>query len=197
MKVTRLLTLNYRLNTPGLASSILLLYTAISNSPWWRIVGGVGGEHTFSAEVSPFSIVVEVLGKPVTIPILFYLNMAARINILLAAVTTLVGSLLADKQWSKPLISLRGLVLPVLFLAGLSITLSLAKTLAGVSLPLIGGSIIEYTTSYGGLRVSAETPVEATLTQEYWVALAAGASSALARAIHGRIATKRRGATTT
>jgi hypothetical protein len=187
----KVLTLNHRFNLLGLASSFLLFYTALSNNPWWTIYGaygGIGNERTFSAEVSPFNISVEVLGKPVIVPMLFYLTMAARLSILLAAATTLSGSLLIKKPWSKPLISLRGLMLPLLFLAGLFVTLNLASSYANVSLPLIGRSTIRYTIDYGGLRIDTETAVEAALTQEYWIALTAGALSALAKAVHGRIA---------
>jgi hypothetical protein len=113
--------------------------------------------------------------------------MAARLSILLAAVTTLSGSLLAKKPWSKPLISLRGLMLPLLFLAGLFVTLNLASSYANVSLPLIGRSTIRYTIDYGGLRIDTETAVEAALTQEYWISLTAGVLSVLAKADHGRI----------
>jgi hypothetical protein len=91
--------------------------------------------------------------------------------------------------------SLRGLVLPVLFLVGLSISLNLTKTLAGVSVPLVGQSVIEFAINYGGFRISAETPVTAALTQEYWVALAAGVLSALARTIRGKVASQPRRAT--
>jgi hypothetical protein len=178
----------FKFNLLGLASSFLLFYTALSNNPWWTIYGGVGDERTFSAEVSPFSISVEVLGKPVIVPMLFYLTMAARLSILLAAVTTLLGSLLIKRPWSKPLISLRGLLLPVFFLAGLFVTLNLASSYANASIPLIGRSTIEYTINYGGLRIDTETAVEAALTQEYWIALTAGMLSGLAKSVHGRTA---------
>jgi hypothetical protein len=134
----------FKFNLLGLASAFLLFYTALSNNPWWTVYGGVGDERTFSAEVSPFNISVEVLGKPVIVPILFYLTMAARLSILLAAVTTLSGSLLIKKPWSKTLISLRGLILPLLFLAGLFVTLNLAVSYVNVSLPLIGRFTIKY-----------------------------------------------------
>jgi hypothetical protein len=178
----------FKFNLLGLASSFLLFYTALSNNPWRTAYGGIGGERTFSAEVSPFNVSMEVLEKPVIVPMLFYLTMAARLNILLAAATTLLGSLLIKKPWSKPLISLRGLMLPLLFLVGLFVTLNLASSYANVSLPLIGRSTIRYTINYGGLRIDTETAVEAALTQEYWIALTAGALSVLARAVHGRIA---------
>jgi len=185
------LSLNHRVNLLGLASALLLLYTASSNKPWWTMAGGLEGESTFSAEVSPFNIAVRILGKPVTVPILPYLNLAARLSILLAATTILIGSLLAGKPWSRPLLSLRGLILPIIFLAGLFFGLNMAGSYVGVSLPLTGESTLEYVIPYGGLNIATQTPVRAALTQEYWIALAAGIISALAKAVHGRIAPKR------
>jgi hypothetical protein len=186
--LVKALTLGNRVNLVGIASSILLLYVAVSNNPWWVAYGGLGGEHTFSAEVSPFNIAVQVLGKPVTVPILPYLNLAARLSILLAAVTIFAGSLLARKPWSKPLMSLRGLTLPILFLVGLFIGLNAVKQLAGVSLLLAGKSTLQYSIPYAGGRISTETLVEATLTQEYWVALVAGVLSVLAKAVQNKAA---------
>jgi hypothetical protein len=188
MVLVKVLTLNNRFNLLGIASSLLLFYTALSNSPWWTMAGGMGDGFTFSAEVSPFNIAVQVLGKPVTVPILPYLNLAARLSILLAAVTIFVGSLLAGKPWSKPLMSLRGLTLPILFLAGLFIGLNAVKQLAGANLPLAGKSTLKYSIPYAGGRISTETLVEATLTQEYWIALAAGVLSTLAKAVQNRVA---------
>jgi hypothetical protein len=187
MVLVKVLTLNNRFNLLGIASSLLLFYTALSNSPWWTMAGGMGDEFTFSAEVSPFNIAVQVLGKPVTVPILPYLNLAARLSILLAAVTIFIGSLLARKPWSKPLMSLRGLTLPILFLAGLFIGLNLAKSFVGVGLPLVGKFTLEYSIPYAGGRITTETLADATLTQEYWTALAAGILSAIAKTVHGRV----------
>jgi hypothetical protein len=59
MVLVKVLTLNNRFNLLGIASSLLLFYTALSNSPWWTMAGGMGDEFTFSAEVSPFNIAVK------------------------------------------------------------------------------------------------------------------------------------------
>ncbi len=190
-RFVKVLSLNYRVNLLGLASSLLLFYTALSNNPWWTVAGGVEGERTFWAEVSPFNISVEVLGKPVKVPILPYLNLAARLSILSAASTILLGSLLAKKPWSKPLISVRGLVLPTLFPLVLFIGLSLAGSYVSVRLPLVGESTFDYRINYGGLNIAVETPVAAALTQEYWIALTAGIVSTLAKAVHNKIIPKR------
>jgi hypothetical protein len=95
--------------------------------------------------------------------------------------------LLAGKPWSKPLMSLRGLTLPILFLAGLFIGLNLAKSFVGVGPPLVGKFTLEYSIPYAGGWIATETLAEATLTHEYWTALAAGILSAIAKTVHGRI----------
>jgi hypothetical protein len=185
--VVRALSLNYRVNLLGLASALLLFYTALSNKPWWTMSGGAVGGQSFLAEVSPFSIVVEILGKPVEVPILPYLTLAARLTILLAAASILIASSLATKPWSKPLMNVRGLILPILFLATLYLGLSLAGSYVGVNLPLVGESTLEYVVHAGELNITTKTPMEAGFTQEYWLALAAGVVSAFGKAVHGRI----------
>jgi hypothetical protein len=42
--IVKALSLNYRVNLLGLASALLLFYTALSNKPWWTITGGSEGE---------------------------------------------------------------------------------------------------------------------------------------------------------
>ena len=190
MGLLKALSLNYRVNAPGIAAALLLFYTASSGKPWWSMRGGSGERCTFSASVSPFAVDIEVLGRPVAVPILPYLTLAARLSVLLAAAAMLAGSLLAGKPWSKPLVSVRGLALPILFLLGLLAGLRLAASYVGADLPLTGEFELRYTIPYEGRSVSVLTPAVSRLTEEYWVALAAGALSALAKAVHGGIARK-------
>lgn len=187
MRLANVLSLNYRVNPLGIASALLLFYVASSNKPWWTLTGGQEGMQTFSAEVSPFNVAVEVLGKPVTVPILPYLTLAARLSVILAAATILAGSLLANRPWSKPMMSVMGMVLPILFICGLFIGLSLAKSYVGVDLPLTGESVLSYSIPYGEFNIATETPATAALTIEYWIALAAGILSVLARILQGKI----------
>lgn len=192
MRFTRTLTLNYRVNMVGLTSSILLFYTALSNKAWWIVRGGIGDEYIFMVEASPFNIVVEVLGRPVTVPIIPYLCLAARLCILLAATAIFVGSLLAGKSWSKPMMGLSGLILPIIFTCILFTGLGLAKSYAGVSIPLSGEFTLSHVIPYHEFNIVAEIPAIASFTEEYWIALVAGVLSALARLIHSRTTHPRR-----
>ncbi|MBO3810289.1 MAG: hypothetical protein FGF50_11955 [Candidatus Brockarchaeota archaeon] len=187
MGITKLLSLNYRLNVPGFIAAFMLFYIVSSDKPWWRMSGGLGEQRTFSANVSPFAVAVEILGKPVTVPIIPYLTLAARLSIILTATAMLVGSLLVKKTWSKPMMSIRGLILPILFLLGLYIGLRVAGSYIGVDLPLTGGFDLSYTIHHGELSINVLIPTVAGFTEEYWIALTAGIVSALARVIHGKI----------
>ncbi|MBC7130237.1 hypothetical protein H5T51_03310 [Candidatus Bathyarchaeota archaeon] len=187
MKLVKALSLNYRVNLLGVASALLLFYVASSDKPWWTLIGGFQNIQTFSAEVSPFNVVVEILSKPVTVPIIPYLTLAARLSVILAATFLLIGSLLANKSWAKPMINVRGITFPIIFILGLFIGLSVAESYVGVSLPLTGDFTLTYSIPYEELNIIAEIPASATLTTEYWVALIAGILSVLARIIHSRI----------
>ncbi|MEM0450428.1 MAG: hypothetical protein QXO17_02515 [Nitrososphaerota archaeon] len=103
----------------GILGSLLLYYVALSDRPWWILRGGSTGERLFEIAVSPFAFSAELLGKPIIVPIIPYLNLAARLSVLLAASTTLIGSIFAGKKWSGPLLSLRGLTVPLVFLLGI------------------------------------------------------------------------------
>lgn len=185
--MVKALSLNYKVNVLGAVGALLLFYVALSNKPWWTIIGGLSEEPTFSAAVSPFIIVVEILGKPLLVPIIPYLTLAARLSMLLAAATTLTGSLLVAKPWSKPMMSTRGLVLPVLFPLGVFIGLHVAQSHIGVGIPIMGEFVLRYVIPYGELRIATETPSVAIITGEYWIALAAGLTSTLAKIMQGRI----------
>ena len=178
-----------RVNVVGVIASILLLYVAFSNKPWWILIGGSLEEHTYLVEVSPFIFHVEILERPMTIPIIPYLNLAAKLSILLAAITTFIGSLLATKRWSRPMISVKGLIIPITFMLSILIGLQVAKTM-GIDIPITGEFIMKYTVRSGGLEIATETPSRSIITSEYWIALTAGVTSAIAKIIQNRMASR-------
>ncbi|MEM4409394.1 MAG: hypothetical protein QXI19_11710 [Candidatus Caldarchaeum sp.] len=63
MKILETLTVNHRLNILGLVGSILLLYVALSDEPWWKLVGGLQESPTYVVKLSPFIFNVSILGK--------------------------------------------------------------------------------------------------------------------------------------
>lgn len=190
LDLIKTLSLNRRVNLLGVVGSLLLFYVALSSRPWWTLVGGSSSERAFHVEFSPFAFDAEALGKPLTIPVIPYLNLAARLSMLLAAFTTLAGSLLAFKTWSKPMLSTKGLLLPIIFMAGIFAASQAVKPLLGFGIPVYGESLVKYSFILQGMNVTAEIPLKSEVTVEYWIALAAGVISAFAKIIHGRIPIK-------
>jgi hypothetical protein len=90
----------------------------------------------------------------------------------------LLGSFLAEKEWSRPMIGFKGLMLPILFLVGLIISLEFVKNM-GIAVPLMGEFILRYEIPIGR-GIITETPSVAMLTSDYWIALLAGIISVLA-----------------
>jgi len=183
------LTLRRKVNVIGVVGALLLFYAALSNRPWWTLVGGSGEEYTFAVTLSPFMFAAEILGKPMTISIIPYLNLAARLSMLLAAATTLAGSMLVAKPWSKPMISTKGLTIPIIFLLGVFIGTQAALYM-GLNIPVVGEFVLKYVVNAGGVEIVTETPSKAAITSEYWIALAAGIISIIAKVVQGRIAGK-------
>ncbi|MGB9740250.1 MAG: hypothetical protein ACPLW5_00625, partial [Candidatus Bathyarchaeales archaeon] len=185
MQKANILTIGKRINLLGIISASLLLYLSLSNEPWWTLKGGSETESTLLAEISLFMFNIKILGKPLTIPIIPYLNLAAKLMMLLSALTTLIGSLLPTKPWTKPLISLKGLALPIIFIAGTIIALKIASPYIGIDLPLAGNFVISYTIN----EFHAEIPTATCITAEYWIACIAGITSVLAKFLQGKIPT--------
>ena len=186
MRLSKKLTLGYRLNTLGLLAGVLLLYVTLSGKPWWTLIGGSMEEPTFLAEVSPFKVNIVILGKPVLIPILPYLNLAAMLSLLIASVGIIIGSLSASRDWSKPLISLKGLGMPLIFLVTIYLGLQAAQAYVGASIPLSGQFNLAYNIPYGDAIIISHTPSQSAITHEYWTALTTGILSLIAKIVHGR-----------
>lgn len=185
MSLSKKLTLGYKLNILGLLAGVMLLYVSLSGKPWWVLIGGSMEEPTFLAEVSPFKVNIAILGKTVLIPMLPYLNLAATLSLLIASTGIIIGSLSISRDWSKPLISLKGLGIPLIFLATLYFGLQATQTYVGASIPLSGGFNLVYNIPYGDAIITSQTPSRTLIAPEYWIALTAGILSLIAKIIHG------------
>lgn len=187
MKIVEALSLKNRVNTLGIIGALLLIYISLSNQPWWTLAGGLGEEHSFSARISPFTFEAQILGKPLVLPIMPYLILAAKLTALLAAATMIIGSFLPTKPWAKPLMSMKALALPIMFVVGVFAGSQLVNSYIGVSIPVTGRFTINYSITYGELSILTQTPSMTTFTLEYWIALVAGVFTVLARILQGKM----------
>lgn len=186
MRMVNLLSIGGRVNTIGVVASLMLLYACFSNNPWWILTGGQGGENIILVEISPFTFHMEILRRPVVIPIIPYLNLIAKLTLTLAAIMMLIGSAVPEKPWSKPLMGLSGIFIPMIFLAGLLISLRMAENYFKVNIPINGICSINYTVE----NIRVQILLRSFLTTEYYIAILVGVLSVLAKILHGRIQTK-------
>jgi len=184
MNIRKVLTLGFRLNVLGLLAGLSLVYVALSDKPWWILIGGSFEEPAFLVEASPFMFLVTAFGEPVSIPIISYLNLGMRLSLLVIAAMIIFGSLALGKPWSKNLFSLAGLIIPIIFPIFLYIGLEILKANMGISIPIIGESTLKYSIPYETRNLTIYIPMVAEITQEYWIALATGIVSLIAREVH-------------
>jgi hypothetical protein len=163
-----------------------MLCLAIIGGPWWVAVGGAGGE-AFHANISPFTFDISIMGSTLDIPVIYWLNVAARIAFILAGVEITVASILVQKAWSKSFISLRALWTSLLFFISIYIGLQAVQSILGITIPLHGEALLTYTLPIQSLSITADVPTQTYLTLTFELALVSGILAIVARMIHGRL----------
>jgi hypothetical protein len=170
----------------GVVSGVITLGLAIVGGPWWVTVGGAGGE-AFHASISPFVFDISILGSPLDIPVIYWLNVAARIAFILAGLEITVASFLIQKAWSKSFISLRALWTSLLFIISIYIGLAAVHNILGIAIPLHGEALLTYTLPVQSVPITAEVPTQTYFTTTFELALVSGILAIVARMIHGRL----------
>jgi hypothetical protein len=170
----------------GVVSGVITLGLAIVGGPWWVTVGGAGGE-AFHASISPFVFDISILGNPLHIPVIYWLNVAARIAFTLAGLEITVASFLIQKTWSKSFISLRALWTSVLFIISIYIGLAAVHNILGIAIPLHGEALLTYTLPIQSFPITAEVRTQTYFTTTFELALVSGVLAIVARMIHGRL----------
>jgi len=178
--------MNLKFNVVGVVSGVITLGLAIVGGPWWMTVGGAGGE-AFHAGISPFAFDISIMGNPLDIPVIYWLNVAARIAFILAGLEITVASILVKKAWSKSFISLRALWTSLLFFISIYIGLAAVQRILGISIPLHGESLLTYTLPIQSLSITAEVSTQTYFTTTFELALVGGILAIVARMIHGRL----------
>ena len=180
----KILTLNNRFNIPAFLGGILILYVVLSKSPWW-VLEAVGERPTFSAYVSPYLININILGKPLEAPILYYAVVSGFLVYTLTGITCIIGAFYPKKRWSKTLIGFRGFIIPLFTTVMLYITLLMAKNYLNTDIPIVGRGVLEFSISYGGGDIHTYTTFIADFTNTYYIAVIAGILTLVGRLITG------------
>lgn len=175
-----------KVNVVGVASGVITVILGLVGGAWWVAVGGVEGQ-AFHASISPFTFDIVILGNPLVIPVVAWINLAARIAFLLAGAQITVASLFLQKTWAKSFISLRALWTSLVFFATIIIALQAVHSILGVAIPLHGEASLTYSLTIEGLNITAEVPTQTYFTLTFELALVSGILAIVARMIHRRL----------
>jgi len=166
------------INWLGAAAAAGMLVLPLLPWPWWQVSIGGAAE----AGISPFVVDMVVFGERVSIPLLPYVLLGAKLTMFAAGIALLLASVAPDRWWSKRVFAFgykRAPEMVVTLVAFLALGALLSGyLLKGLSLPLIAGEATS-TVQMGGVTMTI--PITAWLTSTFWLAVAIAALAVAAR----------------
>lgn len=177
------------INWLGIASAvtatILLVISVAYAAPWWQlsIAQGMG-----QINLSPLDYGAQLLGVPIEIPILWFINLSAKLLLLSAIVTLLLYSIAPDGKYAKNLLNY-GYKRPLILVIGLVIIVIILTFLANVLLPIdldvpISGTA---TATITVENATINVPVSTGFTWVFWLAIITAALAIAAKIYHHKI----------
>lgn len=174
------------INWPGLfgaATLAFVLFLSLAyRAPWWQLVIADELGHV---SVSPLDAEIRLLGSTIDIPLLWYVNLGAKLTMLLVAASLLVYSLNTGKSYSRKLLDAcyRKPVYMVLSIILLCVvTRLLVGSLFNFDIPLVGASRVAI--SSNGVTISV--PITASFQWVFWLALLSALLAISAKVYHHR-----------
>ncbi|MEM3010475.1 MAG: hypothetical protein QXE76_01530 [Candidatus Bathyarchaeia archaeon] len=178
-----------RMNWLGIASAvtatILLVVSVAYATPWWQlsIAQGMG-----QINLSPLDYRAQLLGVPIEIPILWFVNLSAKLLLLSAIITLLLYSIVPNGKYAKNLLNYsykRPLVLVIGLIVVVVILTFLANVLLPIDLdvPISGAATATITVENASINV----PVTTGFTWAFWLAIITAALAIGAKIYHHKI----------
>jgi hypothetical protein len=169
----------------GAATLILILISLFV--PWWRFT--LGNPMLAQASFSPVNLNFSILGSPITIPLIWALNIVSLLSLLSGGIIMVIYSVMPAKPYSKRLLGFaynKPLYAVVLFAVELVALTLLAKSITGIDFPLMGSAIIQIPqTITQGTNISVAA--SAALEWPFYFAIAAAVLCVAARLHHGKL----------
>ncbi|MCW4009641.1 MAG: hypothetical protein NWF05_03355 [Candidatus Bathyarchaeota archaeon] len=126
----------------GVATLLLIVVSLFV--PWWRFT--VGNPAIAEASFSPVNLNFSLLGSPLSIPLIWAMNVAAMLSLATGGIILLIYAVMPAKPYSKRLLGFgynKPLFAVVLFVVELVVLVVFAKTLVGFDVPLMGAANIQ------------------------------------------------------
>lgn len=178
-----------KINWFGIAGGASTLVTVLVSYfyPWWKLAIG---NNIFVINLSPLRTNVNLLDTSLTIPLLWALNTALALLMVLSGTLMLVYSLIPSKPYSKDLLGFayrKPLYLVIIFAVGLLAASLLFQIVLGVGVPLMGTSTIMLPSSLTMGLASVGAVVSGSFLLPFWLAIASAVLCIAARFYHPTI----------
>ena len=177
------------MNWVGIAGGVstLILITISMFVPWWFF--SVGNPAFAEAKFSPVNLAFSILGSPLTIPLIWALNIATLLSLAAGGIIMLIYSVWPTKSYSKRLLGFsynKPLVAVVLFAVELFALSIMANAAVGINVPIVGSAVVQIPESLTqGMGVSVL--VSANLVWPFYFAIVVAALCIAARIYHRKI----------
>lgn len=169
--------------TGGLITLVLVVLSLAYASPWWQLTLG---QEVGQANISPLNFSLSMLGTPILIPIVWFMNLISLLSLLACAIAILIYSVVPDKTFSKNLLGFaykKPLIITILFLVLLFVATHFIGSIFHISIPLAGSTNV----TLGLEGTSVEIPITTGFTWIFCLAVIAAGLCIAARLYHRRI----------
>ena len=177
---------NYIALAGGIATLVLIVVSVFI--PWWQFT--VGNPALAQVNVSPMNLNFSLLGTAITIPIILAINIAALLTMLSGGIAMLIYAVKPNKSYSKKILGFgykKPLTAVIIFIVGIIALVTLANTLSGFNVPVVGGSAMKLPSSMSPDGTSISVNVLATFGWPFYFAIVASALCLAARFYHKKI----------
>ncbi len=128
------------INWVGLVGAIVTIVLIVVSLfyPWWQFRVG---EDLIAANISPLSINFSVLGSTFTMPLLWALNLASILTLLVSSITMIIYSVFPAKSYSKQLLDFsykKPIYMLLIFVICLIAAVVLAQAVLHFNVPVAG-----------------------------------------------------------
>ncbi len=181
----------------GLVAGALMLVLPFLG-PWWSATVGTGA---MDLALSPFDYRISLLEQPISSTLVGYFLLAAKLSVIIGGALMIAGSLGAKRWWGRRLVRFGAMKVFWMVIGLIALLLVGAFFLNSILPSLLGGMVEEEvamqlnvpyvtgataSTIQMGDAATVTTPITASLTNIFWVAVVTAALGVAARIYHRR-----------
>lgn len=172
----------------GLAGAVVTIVLIVVSLfyPWWQFRVG---EDLIAANISPLNINFSVLGSTFAMPLLWALNLASVLTLLVSSITMIIYSVLPAKSYSKQLLDFsykKPIYMLLVFVICLVAAVVLAQALLHFNVP-VAGTVDSTLPVPLGQGTSVSVVISAEFQWPFVLAIVSAVLCVAARLYHRRI----------